>query len=105
MTKLRIDSPGMFDSVGLEFTVRGKVNPAPTAVQVYVQAFDNKWYLQRPVEKHGNRWSVVAHFGDESGTVGAVYAVAAITTEDRPTTPLDTLPEGFKSDVVLVVRD
>lgn len=104
MSKVRIDSPGMFDSVGFEFTVCGKVNPARCPVQVYVQAADNKWYLQKETVKRGNRWSVPCHFGGETHTIGAAYAVVAILTEDRPTTPLDTLPDVETSDVILVFR-
>jgi len=104
MSKVRIDSPEMFDTVGFEFTVCGKVTPAKLPVQVYVQAADNKWYLQREVEKHGGHWAVSCHFGDETGTIGAAYAVVALLTEDRPTTPLETLPDVKTSDVILVFR-
>jgi len=104
MSKVSISSPRIFETVDFEFTVCGKVNPAHSSVQVYVQAADDKWYLQKETTKRGSHWSVPCHFGDETHTIGVAYAVVAIVTKERPTSPVDILPDGEKSDVVLVFR-
>jgi len=104
MKKLQITAPEMFEVVGFDLVVSGKVNPAHMPVQVYVMAADGKWYLQKPAVKTGNKWSVDCHIGFEAPE-DFVYTIVAVMTEDRPTTPIDVLPDVCMSDAVTVLRN
>lgn len=75
-------------------------------IQVYVLSGDGKWYLQpKVVWRKWNRFTAVCYFGNESTQSGTIYKVIAIASDERPHSPLDTLPPGKQSLPLTVILE
>lgn len=72
--------------------------------QLYVQANDGLWYLQRQPMFRSRRkhWSVDCCFGDANTPTGASFTLVAVFTDKRPHSPLEFLPDGEISEPVVV---
>ena len=84
--------------------VSGTVFPPGSSVQIYVLSADGMWYLQPEAKVRGTKWSCKCFFG-KTVPFGESYKLVALLTDQRPTSPIASLPEGvIKSNEVLVVR-
>jgi len=84
--------------------VSGTVVPANSSVQIYVLSADGMWYLQPEAKVQGIKWSCKCFFG-KTVPFGKSYKLVALLTDQRPTSPIASLPDGVvKSNEVLVIR-
>jgi hypothetical protein len=102
---LEILSPFDNDEVGLFETVRGRVFPADSHLQVFVFAGDKKWYPQRHLAVNGTKWSVRCQFGNADIPRAGFYKIAAVLgAELNEAMWYVDLPPGKRSNVITVHR-
>jgi hypothetical protein len=75
-------------------TAKGK-SAFASMIQVYVQADDGKFYLQKPITVNKPfRWSAEIHLGD-TNSANKAYKIAFVLSKERPESPLDKLDYKF----------
>jgi len=107
VAKLEITNLKNGDSVTYLTLVSGviKGRGKKKVVQVYVQADDSKWYLQRKSFVFGKKFYTPCVFGPLLSSNNSGYNVVAVLSSDRPHSPVDALPaDVVKSEEVKVYR-
>jgi hypothetical protein len=102
--KVKILSPLDLGVVGWHRTVRGKVYPPESRVQVLVRPPDDCWHVQE-VEVSGGLWTSNCQFGDKEKP-GMSYKVVAVHGYSLRLKEYDDLPESLiRSNVITVNRN